>query len=502
MKKTVLGLDINDDFLAAVVVEQSGQEKRIIACGSVELDDEGSLAEALPLLLEEISWGGGASFCGISLSRVSLRNLSLPFTDKKKITQILPFELEDQLLTPVDEQVIEYSVTRVLDDTSHLLVAGLEKKELGEYLDNLQENNLNPAAINLRIVSLAEQYLGKDIPSSDILFLIADLNAINMLLVHQGQIVFIRHLPYPERMYTTAPFSFQNGIPSIDHHDEAMECIASLCDDIKRSIGYFALASGLTISPERIVLAGCMVHVSDFQQKIRSEFGLDVDVYDVQQESGITLSKNVHETWRPAFHNHALAIALRGGRKKQLVNFRKDEFAPDKLFFASQPQLIAAMVLLVLLIGGGLTYLGVDYRSLKTRYDEMGGVMQAIFKETFPDRTKIKDPLVEMKASIRTIQAPSISTPVFSGDKRVLNILADISERVPVDIEIHVSRLVIDQESVRVKGTTDTFNNVNIIQSSLRKSPIYTDVDIVSAAADKETQLIRFELRMETGGAT
>jgi len=502
MKKAVLGLDINDGFLAAVVVEQSGQEKRIVSCGSIKLDGEDSIAEMLPLLLEQVSWTGGKSFCGISLSRISLRSLSVPFTEKKKIDQVLPFELEDQLLTPVDDQIIEYVLTKVSGNTSHLLVAGLEKSELRVYLEYLQHNDLNPETISLRIVSLAEQYLEKKTSPADILFLVADLHSINMLVVHHGQIVFVRHLPYPERMFIRASFSFKNGIPSIDHHDEMMEGVASLCEDIKRSIGYFGLDSGLSVSPERIVLVGFMANENDFQHKIQAEFGLDVVVYDVQQDSGVILRKTACEKWSPAYYNHALAIALRGGRKKQLINFRKHEFAPEKLLFASQPQFIATAVLLVLLIGAGLLYLGLDYRALKTRYDEIGGEMQAIFKETFPDRTKIKDPLVEMKASIRNIQAPSISTPVFSGDKRVLNILADISERVPTDIEIHVSRLVIDQESVRVKGTTDTFNNVNIIQSNLRKSPMYEDVDIVSASADKGSNQIRFELRMETGGAS
>jgi general secretion pathway protein L len=142
-----------------------------------------------------------------------------------------------------------------------------------------------------------------------------------------------------------------------------------------------------------------------------------------------------------------------------------------------------------------------DYHSLNTRYEEIGGQMQALFKETFPDRTKIRDPLVEMQASIRNIQAPSVAIPVFTGDKRTLNILADISGRIPSSIEILVSRLVIDQESVQVKGTTNTFNNVNIIQNNMRKSPLYKEVSIISAAADKDSKMIRFELRMETGGA-
>ena len=502
MTKAVLGLDINEDFLAAVVVEQSGKEKRLVACGSIEYDESSSLAEMVGELLAQVGWQGGDSSCGFSISRLSLRNLTIPFTDRRKIDQVLPFELEDQLLTPVDEQVVEHIVTRTSDNASHLLVAGLEKDELRHYLDSLEENGLHPERMSPRIVCLAEQFLAGKPDAPDTLFLVAGLQSINMLLVHQGQVMFIRHLPYPDRMFSKAPFSFRSGMPSIDNHEEAMACVASLCDDIKKSIGYFGLESGVSFAPQTIVLAGCMVHVDDFYRKVQDEFGQQVLLYDVQQDSGIRLRKGARGEWNTAFHNHALAIALQGTRKKQLINFRKGEFAREKLFFASQPKLVAAAAVLVLLIGAGISYLGVDYRAKKATYDEMGGKMQAIFKETFPDRTRITDPLIEMQASIRNIQAPSISTPVFSGDKRVLNILADISDRVPPDIEIHVTRMVIDRDSVRLKGTTDTFNNVNIIQNQLRQSTLYDDVDIVSAAADKESSLIRFELRMDMGGGS
>ena len=161
---------------------------------------------------------------------------------------------------------------------------------------------------------------------------------------------------------------------------------------------------------------------------------------------------------------------------------------------------MAASVVVAILIGGWLGYMGFDYLSLKKRYDETGNMMLTLFKETFPERTKVSDPLLEMKANLKNIQAPAIATPVFSGEKRSLNILADISGRVPNSVKIEVSRIVIDQNSVHMKGVTDTFNNVNIIQGSLRKSPLYDDVDRGSAAADKDSSMIRFELRMQAGG--
>jgi general secretion pathway protein L len=501
MKRNILGIDINDCFLSAVVVEQSGQEKRVLSCASVGIDRGVPIGEKLPELLEQVSWSGGACACGVSLSGASLRNLSIPFTEKSKINQVLPFELEDQLITPVSDQVVEYSITGISDNSSHVLVASVEKKILRQHLESLQSCGLEPDVLTLRIVALAEQLLQNEKTHSNFLLLDAGLHSISILIVHQGRIVFMRHLPYPERMFAQAPFIFANGRTVLAQAEEAALCISSLCEDIKRSISFFQLETGLEVSPDQIVLTGCMVHVDDFQETLGSEFGQDIAVTNIEQETKVSLDDSVGEKWDFALHDHALSLALSGLRKKQFFNFRKDEFAPPGLLVASRRNLLAASVIFVFLMGGWLAYMGVDYYSLKKKHEEMGGKMLVMFKETFPERTRVKDPLLEMKASIRNIQAPSIATPVFSGDQRALNILADISGRIPGSIKIEVSRLVIDQESVQVKGTTDTFNNVNIIQSNMRKSPLYEDVDIVSAAADKDGKKIRFELRMQTGGA-
>jgi general secretion pathway protein L len=107
-----------------------------------------------------------------------------------------------------------------------------------------------------------------------------------------------------------------------------------------------------------------------------------------------------------------------------------------------------------------------------------------------------------MQSKLREVQGSEVSLPLFSGEKRVLEILADISERVPKDLSLHVSRLVIDKESVQVKGTTDAFNNVDVIKNKLAASPRYTEVKIVSAAADKKKGAIRFEIRLQLGEAS
>lgn len=502
MKRQLLGLDINDEYLAAVVVGLSGQNRIVTGCAHARLSDRDAIPEILPELLRQVNWKEGTCICGVSLADISLRNLTVPFTEKRKIEQVLPLELEDQLIRPVQDQIIDYLPTRTEGDQSHLLIAARDKIRVQHDLELLLAAGLDPEAVTLRTAALAEQF--SQIPDLSDGFLLIDtgLHTAAMVLVQSSRVSFVRRLAYSEGVFTAIPFVLDDEGPRILDHEETMKCIGFLCDDIKRSIGLYTFESGNDSLPEDIVLTGSMSRVPEFREKVAGEFGREVLVGDLQKRLGVPLALGVRDKYRPEFGDHALALALQGTRKKVALNFRRNEFAPAKLFLASRKNLVAASALTLLILGGVFAYLGFDYQQLKRRYDALGSRMENLFRETFPETTRIVDPLVQMKANLRDVQAPSIATPIFSNEKRVLNILADISERIPVNIKINVTRMVIDKESVSMKGTTDTFNNVNLIQEVLRTSPLYRDVDILSAASEKDSGMIRFEMKLRTmGGA-
>lgn len=497
MKRQILGLDINDEHVAAVVVGSSGQDRVITGSGFARFDSLEQLAEILPPLLEFAGWRQGTSICGISLSGISLRNLTIPFGDKRKIAQVLPLELEDQLIRPVGDQVIEYAITAAGEERSSLMIAALAKEQLREKLDLLTAAKLSPAVITLRSVALAEQLLREQGAAGTFLLIDAGLHSINMVIAGKGRPVFSRRLAYPDGMFTAGPFALGENGPEIANHDDASACVAAMCEGINRSIGLYRIETETDLAPEKIYLSGSLSRAGEVREKMEAEFGQPVQICDLQKQLNITLSPEARENWNPSLGDHALALALEGFRKKTSFNFRKDEFAPPKLLI-TRGMAIMASILAVLLLGGTFGYLGTDYKDLDARNRELGQRMETLYRETFPEATRIVDPLVQMKTRVREVQAPSIETPIFSGDKRTLNILADISGRIPPDVEIHVARLTIDNESVIIKGTTDTFNNVNKIQASLQESPLYSDVDIVSATSEKDTGLIRFELKLET----
>ena len=102
------------------------------------------------------------------------------------------------------------------------------------------------------------------------------------------------------------------------------------------------------------------------------------------------------------------------------------------------------------------------------------------------------------------MQGPGAPIPLAVTDRRVLGLLADISARIPAAVSVQVGRLSIDHESVLMKGTTDTFNAVEAIKSSLAGSSRFSEVKIVSATADKGKSnnggFIRFELQLQLRG--
>ena len=125
MAQLTLGVDISDDLLSAVVVAGRGRDRQVVACVSVILEEHDDIPEMLPALLGQLEWQGGRCISGLPLSYFSVRNLILPFTSEKKIQQILPFELEEHLLIPVDEQIFATTASGKSDDGTQLLVASL-----------------------------------------------------------------------------------------------------------------------------------------------------------------------------------------------------------------------------------------------------------------------------------------------------------------------------------------------------------------------------------------
>ena len=79
---------------------------------------------------------------------------------------------------------------------------------------------------------------------------------------------------------------------------------------------------------------------------------------------------------------------------------------------------------------------------------------------------------------------------------KALDLLLEISERLPKSIDLKVSRLVIDPNAVRIKGTTDTYNTVDRVKQGLEKSSLFKTTTISSANLDRGKNRVLFEIKL------
>ena len=499
MTKLTIGVDINDDLLSAVVVAGRGRDGKVVACASVALEEYDDIPEKLPALLEQLQWRGGRCVSGLPLSYLSLRNLVLPFKNEKKIQQILPFELEEHLLVPVSEQIFATTITGSGVGGTHLMVAAIEKSTLSQHLDTFRTRDLDPDIVCPSCFFLANRLRRTGSDGQNFLFLYGDLGSMTMVVCHQGMLVFMRRLSYPEQVFTDAIFSFDGNSIRVADRDAADEAVSGLCRAVQRSIDYFRFTDRMEINPDHVVLAGPMQLAEGFRERVEHELGLRSTICNLVQSDRVALAKSVALSWQPAIYDRPLALALQGVSKDISFNFRKNEFVARRHLLSSRRQAMGLALAAGFLLAAVFGYLFMDYRSLKKKHDSLAGTIEQVFKKSFPEVTRIVDPLVQMRAKLREVQTPTVSMPLFTQEKRVLAILADISARVPDTISMHVSRLVIDQDSVKIKGTTDAFNNVNTIKKLLAESERFSEVNIVSATKAKNKDVIRFEIRLQLG---
>jgi Tfp pilus assembly protein PilN len=122
---------------------------------------------------------------------------------------------------------------------------------------------------------------------------------------------------------------------------------------------------------------------------------------------------------------------------------------------------------------------------------------EQIFTATLPEVTRIIDPVQQLKVEIREMKKGMLGDAKLASDLKLLDLMAEISVRIPESINVHVIRMVADGNSILLRGLTDNFNSVDSLKKVLEESNYFNIVTINSANVASQSTDIRFELRLE-----
>jgi len=183
-------------------------------------------------------------------------------------------------------------------------------------------------------------------------------------------------------------------------------------------------------------------------------------------------------------------------RKNKLLNLCQAQYKSDSYFKKNIKKIVMTASIAALLFILFLFSIHLDISSLKKEVSLYKNAQTTIFKQTFPKQTKINDPFMQMRANITTsksIKSDKVTNVLIKKEVRAVDLIYELSEKIPDNIDVNVSRLLYNNNSLIFSGMTDDFNNIDKIKNSLEKSDIFPSVDINKAAADKKDGKVLFK---------
>ncbi|MBI3995649.1 MAG: pilus assembly protein PilM, partial [Nitrospirae bacterium] len=150
---------------------------------------------------------------------VSLRTLTLPFNDARKLEKVVPFEIESLLPYPLEEVVVDYQATDTRDGRTNLLAAAVPRILVKNYLEQLARAGIDPEAVDLDGMALMNlaRHLFSDSPApggpavrpvgaagGDMAALEIGASKTVVCILRQGQAAFVRTILWGGRDVTAA----------------------------------------------------------------------------------------------------------------------------------------------------------------------------------------------------------------------------------------------------------------------------------------------------------
>jgi general secretion pathway protein L len=493
MPGLIFAIDIQDDLVSGVLLQTHAGTTEIRGCAAVLLG-ELSVGEAIAEVMEQAGFHGGPCRVSLGADRFFFRNLSLPFADIKKINKILPFELEETAPVEIEKLLVDAISAPPDNQKTDIIAAMVERDFLADRLSRLLELGLDPEIITVSGVQTAIRLL--ELHPPHLILLDIGLRRATMIVALNKQIVLIRPLGFDDGRSRT-DFQFGENLTEIlpCRPEYSLDAYSALAASVKQTL----LAVQIQDPAVPIYLSGPLGQLPGLSAYLEGSIGAEIRMCDLLgQQPFLKASAQVKSRWNPWIMSQALALGMQGGKGRRGFNFRKDVFARRNSlqyipFLRSKIGLSAAVMFTLI-----CCFLAFNYISGKIEEKRLAAQIRTIFSETLPEVSRIVEPVQQLQAEIKRLKAGGQRS---GNEYKVLDLLAEISERIPASSRARLSLLVVDDKGVRLKGVTDTFNTVDTIKRGLEKSSLFHSVTISSANLAPKGDEVHFEIKIQLSGS-
>jgi general secretion pathway protein L len=500
MIQRLLSIDLQSDLLTAVLLS-TGKSGEVLD-STIIITDGKEPEEIVHELTSSLDCTECRCYLALGASFFIFRNLTLPFSDRKSIDKILPFELEESIAGSIDNVLVDTIVNKGSGKEAEIIATMIERSLLGRYHTAFQEADITPERILLSGLPTISQILSNGEPPENFIFLSLRLTDATLFLFSEGKLQLVRPLSFKPLNFDAEPdtdflYNEESGELTISGTEHSAEVYQELANSVKQTLAPLSLETEIQEMPLYIEGSGALVPSAT--SWIEQAFGVPCLVCGrgglLPLPSQLPEKTEAHA----AFLTSSLSLGAPREKSQPEFNFCKEEFVPyDNMAKYRTMGKLFAVILLASLISS-LGYLFYDNGVLTKKRNALVSDINTVFKETLPGTKKIVDPRQQLQVAINAAKISSGEGEGTTLPYTALHVLREISTRITASMDVHLTRMVYEAKGLRLLGITDTFNTVDSMKKSLEQSAEISTVTISSTNMNPKDNKIRFELKLDLG---
>jgi type IV pilus assembly protein PilM len=520
MLKSVVGIDIGSAALKVVEVRGTWKGFEVVKAVERQLPHENGApcspeqtAQALTELLSAHAIKPAQTVSAIPAHATFVRNLQLPFRDQRKIREVLKFELEPHIPSPVEDVIVDFAVVRETEGGGcEILAVAIPKETLADYLQIFELAGLVPEIIDWEIFGTLNGYQAWQPTTTSEAVVLVNVGAskTTVTILKDGRIQFVRSIARGGHWLTE---SIRQRLTLTTAQAEALKLserdkdraqiaesveifLATLIKEIDLTLlAYTTRGAGEVVN--EIILLGGSAALPEAMTAFAEHYDVPVTLFDIDHRlfppSPLTLQL------QPGLITPvALGLAMRQIKRRAVgMDFRREEFALRKSYEEVRGRLLSLGGMAALLVGLALFDLYYHLHRKEIHYTQLQSQVEAVFRETFPDMRRVSNEVIQAREKLRDIETSLRGVGTLSSPQgSALEMLRELSVRLPPNLQVKITDLTISTEGISLSGETQSFDGVDILTKAFGASAYFDNVKVSLARAGSGGKGVEFKIAM------
>lgn len=492
--KNVLGLDVGAHAIKAVELRQT---LRSLEPAQMRQHPRGLPDLPLSDLIQRFTamhqLATDHVVAAVPADRISVRSMHFPFRDRKRLTGAVPFEVEGETPFDLEDLVITWEIVGGERTRADLAVAIAPRRAVVERLDALREARCEPRVLEAEGLALANLHAAFSWQGARLVVDVGHAST-KLCVVRDGKPLLARSIAAAGRHVTEAMARDRNlSIEDAEHakcedgvfhlgFDSAVPSAVDVLDRIAREAvrtleAAEPLLGGASLDPsDGIVLVGGSARLHRFDEYLSERIGIAAARPSVPPEG---LGAALLAGGDPALFAPALALALRGtSLATTSTDFRQGDLAYRTDFRSYlgrdlRPTAVLAGAVGALGLAAAVTSVTLESR----RADAIRTHIAALYQEAVGS-APTGNPVTQLGSDLYAARERADFLGVYGGSLSALDLLSELSRRIPTDLEVRLVELNITGRVIRLQVAANNFEAAERLTHVLSAEPPFRTAEV------------------------